>query len=59
MKNKIVHDAMILTVITLVAGFLLGLVHEITLEPIAKANYEIEQNAYKNVFADAASFEAY
>lgn len=59
MKNKIVHDAMILTVITLVAGFLLGLVHEITLEPISKANYEIEQNAYKNVFADAASFEAY
>ncbi len=59
MKNKIVHDAVILTVITLVAGFLLGLVHDITLEPIAKANYEKEQAAYKNVFADAASFEEY
>ena len=59
MKNKIVHDAVILTVITLVAGFLLGLVHDITLEPIAKAEYEKEQTAYKNVFADADSFEAY
>lgn len=59
MKNKIVHDAVILTVITLVAGFLLGLVHDITLEPIAKANYDKEQTAYRNVFADAASFEEY
>lgn len=59
MKNKIVHDALILTVITLVAGFLLGLVHEITLEPIAKADYEIKQAAYRNVFESAASFEEY
>lgn len=59
MKNKIVHDAVILTVITLVAGFLLGLVHDVTLDPIAKANYDKEQAAYKTVFADAASFEEY
>lgn len=59
MKNKIVHDAIILTAITLVAGFLLGLVHDITLEPIAKAEYEKEQTAYKNVFEEAASFEPY
>lgn len=59
MKNTIVHDALILTAITLVAGCLLGLVHEVTLEPIAKANYEIEQAAYKEVYADAASFEEY
>lgn len=32
--NKIVKNAMILTVITLVAGFLLGTVYEITKEPI-------------------------
>ena len=38
MKNKIIHDALILTMITIVAGFLLGLVHDITLDPIAKAN---------------------
>ncbi len=59
MKNKIVHDACILTAITVVAGFLLGLVHEITLEPIAAAKRAIEQAAYKEVFSEADSFEAY
>ena len=59
MKNKIIHDAVILTVITVVAGFLLGLVHDITLQPIKDAEYEKQQAAYRNVFADAASFEAY
>ena len=56
MKNKIIHDALILTAITLIAGFFLGLVHDITLEPIAKAEYEKKQAAYRNVFEDAASF---
>lgn len=59
MKNKIVHDAIILTVITVVAGFLLGLVHDVTLDPIAKADYEKKQAAYRNVFEQAASFEEY
>mgnify|MGYP001072342752 CR=1 FL=1 len=59
MKNKIVHDALILTAITLVAGFLLGLVHEITLEQIEKADYDKQQAAYRNLFADPASFEDY
>ncbi len=59
MKNKIIHDALILTAITLIAGFFLGLVHDITLEPIAKAEYEKKQAAYRNVFEDAASFEEY
>lgn len=59
MKNKIIHDAVILTVITLIAGFLLGLVHDITLEPIAKADYDKKQAAYRNVFVNAASFEEY
>ncbi|KAI4447568.1 Na(+)-translocating ferredoxin:NAD(+) oxidoreductase complex subunit G [Eubacterium plexicaudatum ASF492] len=59
MKNKIIHDAIVLTIITIVAGFLLGLVHDITLEPIAKATFNKQQAAYRNVFADAASFEEY
>ncbi len=59
MNGKIVHDALILTVITLVAGFLLGVVHEVTLNPIAAAKYEKEQRAYKEVFQDADSFEEY
>ena len=57
--KKIIHDAVILTIITVVAGFLLGFVHDITLEPIATATFNKEQAAYKTVFADAASFEEY
>ncbi|MCR5666976.1 MAG: RnfABCDGE type electron transport complex subunit G [Eubacterium sp.] len=56
MNKSVVKDAMILTIITLCAGLLLGFVHEITLEPIAQANYNIQQEAYKAVFADADSF---
>ncbi len=55
--NKLVKDALVLTCITLIAGFALGLVYEITKAPIAKAQEEALQNAYKSVFADAASFE--
>ena len=33
--GKIIKDTAVLLVITLVAGFLLGLVYDITLEPIA------------------------
>ena len=57
MDKAVVKDALILTIITLCAGVLLGIVHEITLEPIAQANYKAQQEAYKAVFADAASFE--
>ncbi len=56
--KKIVHDAVILTAFTLILGFLLGLVYEITKEPIAAANLAAAQEAYKEVFADADSFEA-
>lgn len=55
--GKIIKDAIILTVITLVSGCLLGLVYEITKEPIAKAQYDAQQQAYRNVFAEAESFE--
>lgn len=58
MSNKTVKDALALTAITLVAGFLLGAVHEVTLEPIAKAEADKKEKAYQEVFADAASFEA-
>ena len=56
--KKLVHDALILTAFTLVLGFLLGLVYEITKQPIADANAAAAQEAYKAVFADADSFEA-
>lgn len=59
MNKKIVHDALILFAFTIVLGLVLGIVYEITKEPIAKVNYEKTQNAYKQVFAEADSFEKY
>ena len=56
MNKSIIKDALILFVITLIAGFGLGAVHQITAEPIEKANYNIQQEAYKTVFPDAAKF---
>ena len=55
--NKIVKNTLILTVITLVAGILLGLVYEVTKEPIAQQAEKEKQEAYKAVFEDADSFE--
>lgn len=57
MSNRIVKDAIALTVITLISGLLLGLVHDITADPIAKQEAKEKSEAYKAVFADAASFE--
>lgn len=57
MNKKIVHDALVLTAFTLILGFILGAVNEITKEPIAAANKAAQDAAYKEVFEDAASFE--
>ena len=43
--------------ITLVAGLALGVVQDITADPIAKQEAQAKQDAYKAVFADADSFE--
>ncbi len=59
MNNKIVHDALVLFAFTVVLGFLLGVVYGVTKEPIEKVNYEKTQAAYRQVFADADSFENY
>lgn len=58
MKNKIIKDALALTLITLVAGVALGGVHEITKDPIAKQEAQAKAEAYEQVFTDAAAFEA-
>ena len=55
--NKIIKNAMILTAITLISGCLLGLVYEITKEPIAQAQENAKQAAYKTVLAEVDSFE--
>ena len=57
--NKIIKNTAILTAITLVAGSLLGLVYEITKEPIAVAKENAKQAAYKVVLSDAAAFSEY
>lgn len=59
MNKRIVHDALILTAFTLVLGFVLGAVYSITKDPIAAAEADKTQAAYRQVFADAKSFEAY
>lgn len=51
MKNVIT-----LTIITVVAGFLLGFVYDITKEPIARMEEKTKQEAYLAVFPSAASF---
>ena len=56
--KQIIKDALILFVITAVAGVLLAFVNEITKEPIAAQEQQKKTEAFQAVFADAASFEA-
>lgn len=55
--NKIVKDAMLLTIITLIAGISLGFVYEITKNPIDVAKNNAKQKAYQSVFESADTFE--
>ncbi|MFP3152831.1 RnfABCDGE type electron transport complex subunit G [Lachnospiraceae bacterium ZAX-1] len=57
--NKLIKDALLLTLITVIAGCALGLVYEVTKEPIKKAQAATQQKAYQSVFAEADSFEDY
>ena len=56
MNKKVLHDALILTAFTLVLGFILGFVYELTKEPIAKAEADTKKAAYQAVFEDADHF---
>ena len=57
--DKIIKNTLILTVITVVSVLLLGLVYDITKEPIATAQENTRQEAFRSVLPDAASFEEY
>lgn len=57
MNKSIISDCIKLCVITVIAGFLLGLVYNVTKAPIAAQEEKTKQNAYKAVFADAAEFK--
>lgn len=50
-------DAAILFAITLIAGLILGSVYQITKEPIARQEAQALENACREVFTDAESFE--
>lgn len=56
-KTSVVHDALILTAITLVSGLLLGIVHDITAEPIAAEEERTKIETERTVFKEAKSFE--
>lgn len=55
-SDRMLKDAGMLFLITIIAGLCLGGVYAITKDPIAKANEEKKQESYQRVFADA-SFE--
>ena len=59
-KNPIIKNALILTIITLIAGLGLGFVYEITKNPIAQAQEKAKKEAWQAVFTDvdANAFEA-
>lgn len=56
MKNMI-KDTAILFAITLIAGFILGFVYNVTKEPIALAEEKAAKAAYAEVFAGASEFD--
>lgn len=55
--SKIIKNALILMGITLVSGLLLGVVYEVTKEPIQAQSAKAEQEAYQRVFPDAGELE--
>lgn len=55
MKNML-KDTVMLFAITLIAGLLLGVVYEVTKEPIATQKIKKKNEACQEVFADAATF---
>ena len=56
--KKMIKDAVILFVITLISGLLLGVVYYVTKEPIALQQAKRKNEACKEVFQDAVNFEA-
>ena len=55
--KSMMKDAAILFAITLISGLLLGIVYEVTKEPIAVQEIKRKNEACKEVFQDAVNFE--
>ncbi len=54
--KQILKNTLVLLIITLLAGLSLALVHALTRDPIAAAQEEAKQAAYREVMPDAAGF---
>lgn len=54
--KAMLKDALILLIITVIAGAALGFVYTITKEPIAISKEKAETKSFQEVFTDAASF---
>lgn len=52
--NKILKNTIILTLITVISGLGLGVVYEITKEPIAQAQEQAKKESWQEVFPDAS-----
>ncbi len=52
MKKNII----VLTLITIISGFLLGTVYEVTKEPIVKAKEDAKQVSFQEIFPEATEF---
>lgn len=59
MNKKVIIDATILTIITLIAGLLLGLVFEVTKNPIKVQQAITKQKSFQAVYKDATQFKEY
>ncbi len=57
-KSSIIKDALILFIITLVAGVSLGFVYELTLPAIKSQELKKQTEAYSTIYPDAAEFAA-
>lgn len=56
-QSTIIKDAVMLFIITIIAGALLGFFNQLTKEPIAAAEKKAKDEAYQLVMEQAASFE--
>ncbi len=57
MSRESIKNTISLMLITVIAGLMLGVVYEFTKKPIADQKQLAKEEAYKEVFADAESFE--
>lgn len=55
--SQTAKNIIVITSITVIAGFLLGYVYDITKAPIAEQELKAKQEAYQAVFREASAFE--